>query len=89
MQERTPEVIALHEMALDALKGLTRQQRLEFCTFIICRTCDPSLVHKLEQAANEIGRHAHELQREYMPLRTDGSVIHPYAPDGGPLGDRK
>ena len=72
-------------LAKEFARGMRNEDKITFALEMLLDVDDPALHHRVEAASNIIGQHGHTLNRERISRRSDGSVISPYAPDGGPL----
>jgi len=73
------------DMAKRISKNMSALERLDLAVELALTVTDPAMISPIKVASDKIGQHAHMMAREHIPQRSDGSFIHPYAPDGGPL----
>lgn len=83
MQGSPMKTVALAEKICATL---TDQERLNLAVELALTVTDAAMIHPIKAASGKIGQHAHMLALTHIPQRSDGSFIHPYAPDGGPVG---
>lgn len=77
--------IALEDFAATITEGLSDAEKIMVMRSIGMGVSDGSFAAMLIGAADEIGRYAHMIGRDHPQRRSDGSIIHPYAPGGGPV----
>ncbi|MGV6840014.1 MAG: hypothetical protein ACWA40_07440 [Planktomarina sp.] len=76
-------------MAQEFAVGMTDEDKITWGIEMILAVNDPEQHHRVSAAGDIVGRYGHDLARDRLARRPDGSLIHPYAPDGGPLGETR
>ncbi len=73
------------EYAEKAVQFLSQEERIQLARKLCLSVNDPKCADALGVASLEILMHGENLGAGAPQRRSDGSIISPYAPDGGPL----